>query len=74
MPKTQIAKLFKNGASQVVRLPAEFRFSGDHVYLTRDEATNNVVLSERSAAGVWQDSSSSCEPSTCRKTGSRRDA
>jgi antitoxin VapB len=55
MPKTQVAKLFKNGASQAVRLPAEFRFEGDHVYATRDEKTNNVILSERPGTGVWNE-------------------
>ena len=55
MPKTQIAKLFKNGASQAVRLPIDFRFTGDHVYVTRDEKTNNVILSEKPGAGVWND-------------------
>ncbi len=44
MADTRIAKLFKNGASQAVRLPAEFRFEGDEVYATRDEATGDVVL------------------------------
>ena len=33
------AKLFKNGASQAVRLPAEFRYDGNEVYATRDEQT-----------------------------------
>lgn len=55
MPKAQIAKLFKNGASQAVRLPAEFRFEGDQVYVTRDEKTNDVILSQRPGAGVWSD-------------------
>jgi antitoxin VapB len=55
MPKTQVAKLFKNGASQAVRLPAEFRFKGDHVYITRDEKTNNVILSEKPGSGVWDE-------------------
>lgn len=55
MPKVQVAKLFKNGASQAVRLPAEFRFEGDEVYVTRDEKTKNVILSERPGAGVWSD-------------------
>jgi len=31
MPKTQFAKLFRNGRSQAVRLPREFRFEGDRV-------------------------------------------
>src|SRR5882762_7841252 len=29
----QTAKLFKNGRSQAVRLPKEFRFEGDEVYV-----------------------------------------
>lgn len=29
------AKLFKNGQSQAVRLPKEFRFEGDEVYIRK---------------------------------------
>lgn len=32
---TSIAKLFKNGRSQAVRLPREFRFDGDRVRVRR---------------------------------------
>jgi len=35
MPKTQFAKLFRNGRSQAVRLPREFRFKGDRVRIRR---------------------------------------
>lgn len=35
MTKTDIAKLFKNGRSQAVRLPREFRFEGDRVRIRR---------------------------------------
>ena len=31
----KIAKLFKNGNSQAVRLPKEFRFEGTQVYIKR---------------------------------------
>ncbi|HYR89331.1 MAG TPA: antitoxin [Terriglobia bacterium] len=31
MSKTKTAKLFRNGRSQAVRLPREFRFEGDEV-------------------------------------------
>ena len=55
MAKTHTAKLFKNGASQAVRLPAEFRFKGDQVYISRDEKTNNIILSEKPGAGVWEE-------------------
>jgi antitoxin VapB len=53
MRETRVAKLFKNGASQAVRLPAEFRFEGTEVFATRDEATGDVVLSTRPGARVW---------------------
>ena len=55
MSETRIAKLFKNGSSQAVRLPAEFRFDGDEVYVTRDEVTGDVVLSDRPGAKAWRD-------------------
>lgn len=45
MPRT--AKLFRNGRSQAVRLPAPFRFDGDEVFIRRDEATGDVILSRK---------------------------
>ncbi len=53
MQETRAAKLFRNGASQAVRLPAEFRFAGSEVYLTRDDQTGDVVLSEHPGARNW---------------------
>jgi antitoxin VapB len=55
MAETRIAKLFKNGASQAVRLPAEFRFQGDEVYVTRDDVTGDVVLSNRPGVKAWSE-------------------
>ena len=55
MTETKTAKLFKNGSSQAVRLPAEFRFEGNEVYVTRDETTGDVILSRRPGAKVWGD-------------------
>lgn len=49
----QTAKLFRNGRSQAVRLPADFRFSGSEVYVRRDPATGDVILSRRPDS--WQD-------------------
>ena len=51
MPRT--AKLFRNGRSQAVRLPAEYRFEGAEVYVRRDPATGDVVLSRR--PNSWED-------------------
>jgi antitoxin VapB len=36
------AKLFRNGQSQAVRLPKEFRFQGDEVYIRK--SGNAVIL------------------------------
>ena len=44
---TQTAKLFMNGRSQAVRLPAEFRFDGTEVFIRRDPITGDVILSQR---------------------------
>jgi antitoxin VapB len=55
MSNTRKAKLFRNGASQAVRLPADFRFEGDEVYATRDDRTGDVVLSNRPGAESWAD-------------------
>ena len=35
------AKLFQNGQSQAVRLPKEFRFEDDHVFIKK---SGNVVI------------------------------
>jgi antitoxin VapB len=43
MAKTRVAKLFRNGRSQAVRLPQEFRFEGDRVRIRR---TDQGVLLE----------------------------
>ena len=52
----KIAKLFVNGGSQAVRLPAEFRFDGsDEVFIRRDAVTGDVILSARPARNAWRD-------------------
>ncbi|MEI7847199.1 MAG: type II toxin-antitoxin system VapB family antitoxin [Chloroflexota bacterium] len=38
----QTARLFQNGKSQAVRLPKEFRFNGDRVYVKR--IGNAIIL------------------------------
>jgi antitoxin VapB len=55
MIETRVAKLFKNGASQAVRLPAEFRFEGEEIYVSRDDTTGDVVLSNRPGAKTWNE-------------------
>jgi len=41
------AKLFRNGRSQAVRLPSDYRFEGSSVFVRRDPATGDVILSRR---------------------------
>ena len=44
---TQTAKLFMNGRSQAVRLPAAFRFDASEVFIRRDPVSGDVILSRR---------------------------
>ena len=43
------AKLFRNGQSQAVRLPKEFRFEGDFVYIKKSGKA--IILLP--AQGIW---------------------
>jgi antitoxin VapB len=43
----QTAKIFITGRSQAVRLPLEFRFDVAEVFIRRDPASGDVVLSRR---------------------------
>ena len=47
------AKLFMNGRSQAVRLPAVFRFDCKEVYIRKDPATGDIILSRK--PGSWDD-------------------
>lgn len=47
------AKVFMNGRSQAVRLPAQYRFDADEVYVERDPETGNVILSIK--PNTWED-------------------
>ena len=52
MDRPAIAKLFRNGRSQAVRLPARFRFEGaDEVFVTK--VGEKVVLSAKPSS--WDD-------------------
>jgi antitoxin VapB len=52
---SRIARLFNNGGSQAVRLPAEFRFDGDEVFVRRDERTGDVILSRKAGWSTWKE-------------------
>lgn len=42
-----IAKLFNNGRSQAVRLPAAYRFDTKEVFIRKDEETGDIILSRK---------------------------
>jgi antitoxin VapB len=50
---TRTAKLFRNGRSQAVRLPSDYRFEGSEVFVRRDPATGDVILSRHPES--WED-------------------
>jgi len=50
---THIAKLFTNGRSQAVRLPAAYRFDTAEVFIRKDPDTGDVILSRKPA--TWDD-------------------
>ena len=47
------AKLFMNGRSQAVRLPVNYRFDCDEVFIRKDPETGDVVISRK--PGSWDD-------------------
>jgi antitoxin VapB len=49
--KQKTAKLFMNGRSQAVRLPQEFRFQGQEVYIRKEG--NQVILTPKESS--WKD-------------------
>lgn len=50
---SQVAKLFTNGRSQAVRLPAAYRFDAKEVFVRRDPETGDIILSRKPA--TWDD-------------------
>jgi antitoxin VapB len=50
---SRTAKVFRNGRSQAVRLPVEYRFDGSEVYIRRDPGSGDVILSRRPES--WDD-------------------
>lgn len=47
------AKVFMTGRSQAVRIPAEYRFTADEVYIRRDPQSGDVILSQ--SPGGWDE-------------------
>jgi antitoxin VapB len=51
--KMKTAKLFKNGQSQAVRLPKEFRMSGNEVYIKKHGEAIILLPKENSWAPLF---------------------
>ena len=47
MQQLEKARVFRNGRSQAVRIPAEYRFKSDEVFIYRDPESGIISLSER---------------------------
>ena len=45
------ARVFMSGRSQAVRIPAEFRFTSEEVYIRRDPQSGDLILSQ--APATW---------------------
>ena len=46
VPHVEKARVFRNGRSQAVRIPAEYRFQTNEVYVRHNAATGELTLSE----------------------------
>ncbi len=54
MAQVSKARVFYSGRSQAVRIPAEFRFTTDEVYVRRDPQSGDLILSE-SPVKTWKE-------------------
>lgn len=53
MPQAAKARVFMSGRSQHVTIPAEYRFSADEVFVRRDPASGDLILSQ--SPGGWNE-------------------
>ena len=53
MAQTDKARVFMSGRSQAVRIPAEYRFTSNEVFIHRDPQSGDVILSQ--APGSWDE-------------------
>jgi len=53
MARAEKAKVFMTGGSQAVRIPDEYRFTTDEVYIRRNPQSGDLILSE--APGGWDE-------------------
>jgi antitoxin VapB len=53
MAQAEKARVFMSGRSQAVRIPAEYRFTSNEVFIRRDPQSGDVILSQ--APDSWDD-------------------
>jgi antitoxin VapB len=53
MANAEKAKVFMSGRSQAVRIPVEYRFTVDEVYIRRDPQSGDLILSQ--TPGGWEE-------------------
>ena len=53
MAQLSKARVFMSGRSQAVRIPAQFRFTTDEVYVRRDPQSGDLILSQ--APATWEE-------------------
>jgi antitoxin VapB len=53
MAQVEKARVFMSGRSQAVRIPSEFRFTTEEVYIRRDPQSGDLILSQ--SPGGWDE-------------------
>ncbi len=53
MAQVEKARVFMSGRSQSVRIPSEFRFTTEEVYIRRDPQSGDLILSQ--SPGGWDE-------------------
>ena len=53
MAQAAKARVFMSGRSQHVTIPAEYRFTADEVFVRRDPASGDLILSQ--SPGGWNE-------------------
>jgi antitoxin VapB len=53
MAHVEKARVFMSGRSQAVRIPAEYRFTSNEVFIRRDPRSGDVILSQ--VPGSWDE-------------------
>ncbi len=53
MAQAARARVFMSGRSQHVTIPAEYRFSGEEVFVRRDPTSGDLILSQ--SPGGWHE-------------------